>query len=86
MKLSLQSPRDGKWFIAYCPEIPGANGQGRTKAEARRPWPRQSRPSSMIGVGTACGLYPEMLSVRRSWSVEERWVTCYVTFAAMDAT
>ncbi len=27
--------RDGKWFIAYCPEIPGANGQGRTKAEAR---------------------------------------------------
>lgn len=28
--------RDGKWFIAYCPEIPGANGQGRTKAEARQ--------------------------------------------------
>jgi predicted RNase H-like HicB family nuclease len=25
--------RDGKWFVAYCPEIPGANGQGRTKAE-----------------------------------------------------
>jgi predicted RNase H-like HicB family nuclease len=24
--------RDGKWFIAYSPEIPGANGQGRTKA------------------------------------------------------
>jgi predicted RNase H-like HicB family nuclease len=28
--------RDGKWFIAYCPEIPGANGQGRTKGEARQ--------------------------------------------------
>ena len=28
--------RDGDWFIAYCPEIPGANGQGRTKEEARR--------------------------------------------------
>jgi len=27
--------RDGDWFIAYCPEIPGANGQGRTKDEAR---------------------------------------------------
>lgn len=27
--------RDGEWFIAYCPEIPGANGQGRTKQEAR---------------------------------------------------
>ena len=23
--------RDGKWLIAYCPEIPGANGQGRTR-------------------------------------------------------
>ena len=22
------------WFIAYCPEVPGANGQGRTKDEA----------------------------------------------------
>jgi predicted RNase H-like HicB family nuclease len=28
--------KDGKWFIAFCPEIPGANGQGRTKAEALR--------------------------------------------------
>jgi predicted RNase H-like HicB family nuclease len=27
--------RDGEWFIAYCPEIPGANGQGRTVEEAR---------------------------------------------------
>ena len=25
--------RDEKWFVAYCPEIPGANGHGRTKAE-----------------------------------------------------
>jgi predicted RNase H-like HicB family nuclease len=28
--------RDGDWFIAYCPEIPGANGQGRSLQEARR--------------------------------------------------
>jgi len=28
--------RDGDWFIAYCPEIPGANGQGKTKDEARK--------------------------------------------------
>ena len=27
--------RDGEWFLAFCPEIPGANGQGRTKDEAR---------------------------------------------------
>jgi predicted RNase H-like HicB family nuclease len=26
--------RAGRWHIAYCPEIPGANGQGRTKAAA----------------------------------------------------
>lgn len=26
--------RDGKWFVAYCPEIPGANGQGKSKQEA----------------------------------------------------
>ncbi|HLB74822.1 MAG TPA: type II toxin-antitoxin system HicB family antitoxin [Sedimentisphaerales bacterium] len=25
--------KNGDWFIAYCPEIPGANGQGRTKEE-----------------------------------------------------
>lgn len=25
--------RDGKWYIGYCPEIPGANGQGSTKEE-----------------------------------------------------
>jgi predicted RNase H-like HicB family nuclease len=28
--------QDGEWFIAYSPEIPGANGQGRTKEEALR--------------------------------------------------
>jgi predicted RNase H-like HicB family nuclease len=28
--------RDGKWFVAYSPEVPGANGQGRAKATARR--------------------------------------------------
>jgi len=27
--------RDGDWFVAYCPEVPGANGQGRSKDEAR---------------------------------------------------
>ena len=26
--------RDGKWYVAYCPEIPGANGQGKSKKEA----------------------------------------------------
>ena len=28
--------KDGEWFIGYCPEIPGANGQGHTVEECRR--------------------------------------------------
>lgn len=27
--------RDDDWYIAYCPEVPGANGQGRTMEEVR---------------------------------------------------
>lgn len=27
--------QDGEWFIGYCPEIPGANGQGLTVEECR---------------------------------------------------
>ena len=27
--------QDGEWYVAYCLEIPGANGQGHTKEECR---------------------------------------------------
>lgn len=27
--------KDNDWYIAYCPEIPGANGQGRTVKECK---------------------------------------------------
>ncbi len=27
--------RDDEWYVAYCSEIPGANGQGKSKDEAR---------------------------------------------------
>ena len=27
--------RENDWYTVYCPEIPGANGQGRIPAEAR---------------------------------------------------
>lgn len=27
--------QDGEWYIAYCLEVPGANGQGRTVEECR---------------------------------------------------
>ena len=26
--------KDEGWYIAYCPEIPGANGQGKTEEDA----------------------------------------------------
>lgn len=26
--------RDGSWYVAFCPEVPSANGQGRTRDEA----------------------------------------------------
>ena len=28
--------QDEEWFIAYCPEIPGANGQGRSIEDCRK--------------------------------------------------
>lgn len=28
--------RDGDWYVTSCPEIPGANGQGRNQEEARQ--------------------------------------------------
>ena len=28
--------RDGDWFVAWSPEIPGANGQGKTQDECRQ--------------------------------------------------
>lgn len=27
--------KDGDWYIAYCPEVPGANGQGKTIQECK---------------------------------------------------
>ena len=32
LKATLQ--RDGDWGVAYCREVPGANGQGRSKQKA----------------------------------------------------
>ena len=28
--------QDEEWYIAYCPEVPGANGQGRTIEECKQ--------------------------------------------------
>jgi predicted RNase H-like HicB family nuclease len=31
--LTAELHREGEWFVAFCPEIPEANGQGRTQEE-----------------------------------------------------
>jgi len=28
--------KDGDWYIAYCPEVSGANGQGKTIEECKK--------------------------------------------------
>lgn len=35
-KLIVNIERDQDWFIAWCPEMPGANGQGRTVEESKQ--------------------------------------------------
>lgn len=34
VKLSVIVHKEGAWFVAFCPEIPEGNGQGKTKAAA----------------------------------------------------
>ena len=34
LKITAQIHREGKWFIAFCPEFPEANGQGRTSGKS----------------------------------------------------
>ena len=36
LKITAQVHRDGKWFVAFCPEFPEANGQGETVEEGVR--------------------------------------------------
>ena len=36
LKLSAELHREGEWFIAFCPEVPEANGQGTTRDECLR--------------------------------------------------
>jgi predicted RNase H-like HicB family nuclease len=31
--LTAELHRDGEWYVAFCPEVPEANGQGRTQEE-----------------------------------------------------
>ncbi|MGD1084203.1 MAG: type II toxin-antitoxin system HicB family antitoxin [Verrucomicrobiota bacterium] len=33
VKLTAEIHRDGEWYVGFCPEVPEANGQGRTAEE-----------------------------------------------------
>ena len=41
--------RDGKWFIAFCPEVPEANGQGKTREDVSKAWRRRLNWFSITG-------------------------------------
>ena len=58
--------RDGAWYIAYSPEIPGANGQGKTKSAALKSLAIRLPSSSRIGVRMGFGAYPRGRVGRRS--------------------
>ncbi len=34
MKLPVELRQDGDWYVAFCPTMPEANGQGQTEDEA----------------------------------------------------
>ena len=58
--------RDGEWFIAYCPEIPGANGQGRTKEEARESLAEAIRLFLKVAVRIAYAVCRRMRNAKQS--------------------
>jgi predicted RNase H-like HicB family nuclease len=33
LKLTAEIYRDGEWYVGFCPEVPEANGQGKTPEE-----------------------------------------------------
>jgi predicted RNase H-like HicB family nuclease len=33
LKLTAELHREGDWYVSFCPEVPEANGQGRTREE-----------------------------------------------------
>ena len=64
--------QDGEWHIASCPEIPGANGQGGTKDEARE---NLAEAIALIlevrREGKGCVVYPPRPSEKQSPFHEE---------------
>ena len=61
---------DGDWYIGYCPEIPGANGQGRTVEECRRSLVEAIALILQVAARMACAAYRPMRSARRCRSNE----------------
>ena len=56
--------QDGDWFIAYSPEVPGANGQGHTIDEAQKSFADAISLILEDRREDACAAFPTMLSAR----------------------
>ena len=54
--------RDGDWYVVYCPEVPGANGQGHSKQEARTSLANAIELISGTTGKTALAAFPAMRS------------------------
>src|SRR5262249_28216344 len=62
--------RAGRWHVAYSPEIPGANGQGRTKAAALKSLKSAIALILDDRARTGCEVYRRQRGERRSSSGE----------------
>ena len=63
--------QDGRWFIAYSPEMPGANGQGKDKDEALESLAQAPLSFLKTGVRTVSAAFRRMRSAIQSPSSEE---------------
>ena len=48
--LTAEIHREGDWFVAFCPEVPEANGLGKTREECLASLREAILPSWRIGV------------------------------------
>ena len=40
--------QDGPWYVAYCAEVPGANGQGKSREESLRSVPPNAQQELVV--------------------------------------
>jgi len=62
--------QDGPWYVAYCPEVPGANGQGKSREECLANL-REAIAPILDTAGRRPSAHCRWRQVRNSWSSDE---------------